>query len=230
MMVGMAQPRQVPSSPPVDFPLYGLDGSWTGPRWLDSFGYAIGDPAHWVSLAHQSLDGASLVFVLSFSRPRTDAREGLSGQPPLPRVAFDAAVVLVNVTLPVLTVARPDGMLRALPGHADARSRQCAQWPTVRWSVDGAAVAAHVWRFAGGWAAVSDAAPGAYLAAVGVGAEPDDLSLARLPDAGAYHFDLAEPLHPRVRPASARAAGVELEGEPSWRCRDWHADQLRLLS
>jgi hypothetical protein len=228
MMDGMARPGQVPPSPPVNFPVYGLDADWPGSRWLDSFGEAIGDPVHWVSLCHQGLDGASLVFVKTFSRPLTDARGDLSGQPPLRHVAFDAAASLINVTLPVQSAPRPDGMLRSLVGHADEHSRQCARWPLVGWRLDGAAVAAHVWRFADGWAAVSDAAEGVYLAAIGVGARPEGLSLAELQDASAYHFDLVEPLHPRVMSTSAQAAGVQFE-ETLWQRRDWHADQLRLL-
>jgi hypothetical protein len=227
--VSKAQPREIPPSPPVDFPVYGLDASWTGPRWLASYGYAIGDPVTWVSLGHLARDGASVVFVQSFSLPRIDVWEGPSGQPPLQHVAFDAATVLINVTLPVQSAARPDGLLRTLAGYADERSRECAQWPPVCWVVDGTAVAANVLRFAGGWAAVSCATAGAYLAAVGVGTAPDGLSLTLLSDASAYHFDLAEPLSPRVVSESARAAGAPLEQEPPWQRQDWHADQLRLM-
>src|SRR6202012_5410970 len=52
MMDGMSRPRPRPvsPSPPVDFPLYGLDASWAGSRWLELFGEAIGDPVHWVAL------------------------------------------------------------------------------------------------------------------------------------------------------------------------------------
>ena len=227
-MDGMTRPRQISPSPPVDFPVYALGAPWPGSRWLDSFGEAIGDPVHWVSLGHQGLDGTSLVFVEPFSRLRTDAWEGASGQPPLQHVAFHAAASLINLTLPARSVSRPDGYGRALVGHADERSGHCEQWPLVRWRLDGATVGAHVWRFAGGWEAVSDAVEGVYLAVVGVGTDPDGLSLALLQDASAYHFDLVEQLHPRVMSASARAAGVQLEGAP-WQRRDWHADQLRLL-
>jgi hypothetical protein len=222
--------RQVPPSPPVDFPVYGLDPSWPGRRWLGNFGDAIGDPVHWVSLDHQGVDGASIVVLQSISRPRTDAWEERSGQTPLQHVAWYAAAGLINVTLPVRSVARPEGMLRALADHANERSCQCAQWPLVSWSVDGAEAAANVWRFAGGWAAVSDAADGAYLAAAGVGTGPDDLSLAVLQDGSTYHFGLDQPLHAHVMSASARAAGMPFGEDPPWRRQDWHADQLRLLS
>jgi hypothetical protein len=228
MMNGMTHPRQISPSPPVDFPLYGLDTPWPGPRWLDTFGNAIGDPVQWVSLGHQSLDGESLIFVETFSRHRTDVWTASSGQPPLRHVAFYATAALVNVTLPAQPAMETSDYAPVLVEHADKRSGECAQWPLVRWRLDGAEARARVWWFAGGWAAVSDAAEGAYLAAVSVGTDPDDLSLAALRDAGAYHFDLAQPLHPRVLSASAEASGAQLEEAP-WRRKNWHADQLALL-
>jgi hypothetical protein len=220
-------PRVVHPSPPADFRVYGLDESWPGSRWLEIFGDAIGDPVHWVSLGHQSLDGESLIFVETFSRPRTNALTAPGGQPPLQHVAFCAGVVLINVTLPVQSLPRPDGLLRALADHGNERSGQYAQWPLIRWQMDGTEVTARVWRFAGGWVAVSDAIGDVYLAAVGVGADPDGLSLAVLQDGSAYHFGLDQPLHTHVMSASraARAGG----GSPEPRRQDWHADQLRLL-
>jgi hypothetical protein len=92
--------------------------------------------------------------------------------------------------------------------------------------VDGAVVTALVWRFAGGWAAISDAVEGVYLAAVGVGTAPDGLSLAVIQDGSAYHFALYQPLYPRVMSASRERAGgdgLELHRQ------DWHPDQLQLL-
>ena len=214
-------------SPPADFPVYGLAASWSGSQWLESFGDAIGDPVRWVSLGHRSLNSESLIFVETFSRLRTDALAARSLQPPLQQVAFYAAVVLINVTLPTKPLPWPDGFQRALVGHADERSGQYAQWPLVRWRVNGAAVTARTWWFAGGWVAVTDAVESVYLAAVGVGTNPDGLSLAVLQDGSAYHFDLEQPLHTRVMSASrAASAGGD---RPPPRREEWHADQLRLM-
>jgi hypothetical protein len=168
-----------------------------------------------------------VIFVNSFSRLPTDIQAADWGQPPLQHVAFAAAVVLVNLTLPVPPVPLPAGLSQALGDHAGSRSAQYAQWPPVRWQVDGAAVTARGWRFAGGWAAVSDAVPDVYLAAAGLGTGPDGLSLAVLRDGGGYHFTLDQPLHPDVMAASraARAGGDRpLPDRPGW-----HADQLRLI-
>ncbi len=224
----MRHPRQVRPSPPADFPVYGLDAAWPGTRWLESFGDAIGDPVRWVSLGHLGPGGGALILVETNSRARTDAMVAPSGRPPLSDVAQRAATTLVNLTLPVLSVPRPDGMLRALVNHAEERGGGYATWSPVSWRVDGAAVTARAWRFAGGWAAVSDAVADVYLAVASVGADPDGLSLGLIADGGAYHFRRDQPLHPDVMAASraARPGGDEL---PWPQPGQWHDDQLRVL-
>jgi hypothetical protein len=97
-------------SPQIQFPVYGLDPSWPGVRWLELFGDEIGDPLRWVSLGHRSRDGGALVMVKTYARlaagtPRsyqipTDAQAAELGKPPLEWVASSAAVELVNLTLP----------------------------------------------------------------------------------------------------------------------------------
>jgi hypothetical protein len=220
--------RVVRPSPPVEFPLYGLEASWPGARWLETFGEAIGNPVHWVCLGHQSPDGGSLIYVESFSRPRTDALVARSFQKPLQHVASYAAALLANVTLPVETLPRPDGLYRALTDLTEERSSKYADWPPVRWHVDGTAVTARMWQFAGGWMAVSDAVEAVYLAAVAMGTKPDGLALAELENGDAYHFDPDRPMHAPVMVAS-RAARADGDAPPPRR-RDWHADQLRLMS
>jgi hypothetical protein len=221
----------VPTSPPIGFPVYGLDRSWPGARWLDSFGDQVGDPPRWVRLAHQSADGESLIMVESYSRPATDDLAARRGERPLDDAAFRVAHILINLTLPAQSAPRPDGFLRVLVEHAMEIAGQHAQWRAVGWRVDGVAVPARVSWFAGGWAAVSDAVAEVYLSAVGMGVGPDGLSLARLQDGAAYHFDLDQPLRQGVISASSRAAfGAQSESEaPPWQRQDWHADQLKLM-
>jgi hypothetical protein len=169
-----------PASPPVAFPVYGLDASWPGTRWLDGFGDEIGDPPRWVGLAHQAVDGQSRTMVHTYFRPPTDAQAARRGQSPWQDIAFDAAHMLINVTLPAQSVARPDGYIPLLVEHATKIAGQYAQWPAVRWQVGAVAAAARVCRFAGGWGAITDAADEVYLAVVGVGTGPEGLS-PRLP-------------------------------------------------
>lgn len=226
-MGGMSRPRQLRPSPPADFPVYGLGAAWPGTRWLESFGDAIGDPLHWVSLGHLGPDGGSLTLVESHSRARADAMAAPSGPSARSYVARRAATALVNLTLPAPSLPRPDGMLRALVNHAEERGGGYVAWSPVSWRVDGAAVTARAWRFACGWAAVSDTVD-VYLAVAGVGADPDGLSLGLVGDGGAYYFRLDQPLHPDVMAASraARPGGGEL---PWPRPGQWHDDQLRVL-
>jgi hypothetical protein len=117
---------RVPTSPPIGFPVYGLDSSWPGARWLDSFGDQAGDTPRRVRLAHQSVDGASLIMVESYSRPGTDDMAARQTEPPLADVVYCAASILINVTLPVQSVPRPDGFLRTLGAHVTAFAGQYA--------------------------------------------------------------------------------------------------------
>jgi hypothetical protein len=227
MMGNVTHSREVLPSPPVSFPVYGLDQSWPGSRWLDSFGDAVGHEVRWMRLAHQNLDTGALIMAETWSRPLTDSAAARTGEPPLQSVAFSASVVLVNLTLPAQSVARPPGILRALVNNAYARSGEYEHWSPVSWEVDGSEVTARVWRFAGGWAAFTDGVDGVYLAAAGSGTGPDGLALAPFKDGHPYHVDLDAPLHPGVVTASSAArAGGERPFPPR---QDWHADQVRLM-
>jgi hypothetical protein len=203
----------------------------------------FGDPPDgsptWATLSRQSADGQSLIQVTTYVRrasgnPRgyrvaTDAQAAEQGRSPLEDVACQGTTCLTSVTLPV-SLPRPPGFLKALADHAVAAASAYSAWPLVSWLVDGVPVQVRVWRFAGGWTALTDAAAGVYLCVVGVGpgADPEGLSVAPLRDAGAYHFDLRGPLSLTLAKASARAAGVP-PGPPPWLRADWHADQLQLI-
>jgi hypothetical protein len=219
---------EVAASPPVQFPVYGLDAARPGVRWLDGYGDALGDDVRWVGLAHGDQKADELIMVETFSRGLTDNLHWRGGEPPLKSVSFAAAVTLVNLTLPDLSVARPEGLLQAAVNHADDHSRRHADWTRVTWQVDGVPVAARAWEFAGGWAAFSDALDDVYLAVSGSTGSPDGVVLTRLTDARAYHFGLDQPLHPQVINASSAAALAD--SDRPWPQRaEWHPDQLRLL-
>jgi hypothetical protein len=224
---GMTRSGQIPASPPAAFPVYGLDASWPGTRWLDSFGDLLGEQVRWVRLAHQSPESGAMIMVQTHSRPLTDAEAARGGQSPLQSVAFEVALVLVNLTLPAISVPRPAGLLRELVNHADERGKQYAQWSPERWFVDGVPVPARAWRFAGGWAAFSDAVDGVYLAAAGSDAGADGLALSVLTSGRAYNLDLDQHMHPGVIAASS-AARAGAERLPARR-QEWHSDQVRLM-
>jgi hypothetical protein len=216
------------ASPPARFPLWGLAGVPTGARWLDSFGDAIGDEIRRVTLAHSSEQAGDLIMVETCSRHLTDAMAARGGETALQSVSFGAAFTLVNLTLPEVSVPRPEGLTQALVSQADEWSRRHEAWTPVTWQVDGVPVPARAWRFADGWAAFSDVLDDVYLTAAGSGGSPDGLALARLRDGLAYNFDLEQPLD--IRAIQASSAAAYADGEPTWRHATWHADQLRLLS
>jgi hypothetical protein len=218
---------EVPASPPARFPLWGLDGSLAGPRWLDGVGDGIGEEVRWVRLAHARQETGEQIAVETHSRPLTDAVAARTGEAALASVSFGAAVVLINLTLPDMSVPRLEGLNRALVSHAEEWSKRYAEWTPVTWQVDGTPVLARAWEFAGGWAAFSDALDHVYLAAIGSGGSPDGLALARVRDASAYHFDLEQPVDVRTFQAASDAAWAD--HEQAWQHSDWHPDQLRLV-
>lgn len=224
--------------PPAPFPVYGLDPSFTGARWLELFGDPPDGTPTWVTLGHQSADGRSVIRVTTFLRratgnPRsfrvpTDTQAVQRGWPALEDVAGQGATALIDMTLPVQSLTRPPGLLPALVDHAFAAAKAYGEWPLAGWRVDGVPVPVHGWRFAGGWTAFTDAATDVYLSVVGVGPGPDDLSLAAVDDGPPYHFDPHRPLSLELARASAEAAGVPVGSPDSWRSQDWHPDQLQL--
>lgn len=229
------------SMPPAGFPVYGLVSPFPGPRWLELFGDPPDGSPTWVSLNHQSGDGLSLVNVTthvhrvkgnprSFSVP-TDEQAAEWGRSPLMSVAEQCTVRLVSQTLPVRSLTRPPGFLRALGDLSQEAGNAYSAWPVTVWQVDGRPAKVPVWRFAGGWTGFTDAAAGVYLMVVGTGpgAEPDGLSFAPLRDGSSYHFNVREPLSLEVAEAAAEAAGVPAGSDPLWERQDWHPDQLRLM-
>lgn len=232
----------VPTSfPPPSFPVYGLDSPFAGPRWLELFGDPPDGAPHWVSLSHQSADGRSLIQVTTYTRratgnPRgwrvpTDTQAAQYGASPLNSLASQGTTGLTSMTLPVLSLTRPPGFLRALVDHAQAAADAYVEWPTVDWRVDGVAVPVPMWSFADGWTGFTDATDGVYMSVVGIGpgTGPPGLAFAALRDSGAYHFDLHGPLSLDLVTASRGAAGVSYEEQPLWQPQEWHPDQLRLM-
>ncbi len=229
------------SMPPAGFPVHGLDSPFTGPRWLELFGDPPDGSPTWVSLNHQSADGLSLVNVTTYvhqvqGNPRsirvpTDEQAAQWGSPPLMSVAGQCTARLVSQTLPVQSLTRPPGFLRALAELSQEVANAYSAWPVTVWQVGGRPAKVPVWRFAGGWTGFTDAAAGVYLTAVGTGpgTEPDGLSLAPLRDGSAYHFDVREALSFDVARASAEAAGVPVGSDARWERKDWHLDQLQLM-
>jgi hypothetical protein len=205
-----------PASPPVDFPLYGLD-AWDGPRWLETFDGELGTPTWAVRLGHQR-GTDTYVGVATLPRERYDRLCGADRS----EVALFGTFWLINLTLPDPGLPRPDGFLRDLVSLSEVAGTRHADWPQVRWSVGEASV----WRFAGGWTgfAVLD---DVYVVVAAFGLEPNGLRFAVVPDGAPYGFDLAAPLRttdlPAARERTGPAAPARLNTDA------WHADHGALL-
>jgi hypothetical protein len=215
-----------PTSPPVDFTLYGLAESWAGFRWLEFFDGQLGAPTCGVRLGHQADSADSYVGVATMPRDRYD-RLCVAGGDRLSEVAFYGVWWLINLTLPDHHIERPDGLAKVLLDFATPQSALHAQWPTVPWSVGDTRVSASVWRFAGGWTAFTDELADEYIAAVGFGVQPEGLGFAPVGDGARYGFDLAAPL----RPSDLAVAG-DRTGPPETilvNADGWHADQVAVL-
>lgn len=236
-----APPGRSDLFPPPSFPVYGLVSPFDGARCLELFGDPPDVEPHFVSLWHQSADDRSVITVTTYARRLpggdsgwrvpTDAQAARHGISALECLASQGTTTLADLTLPVMSVARPPGFLRALIDHSQAAAEAHALWPTVGWQVDGTGLRARIWSFAGGWAGYTDEAEGVYVSVVGLGpdARPEGLALAPLRDGEDYHFDLHGPLSLELATRSRQAAGVPYEGEPPWRSPQWHPDQLRLM-
>ena len=240
-MVDLPAPPARSLFPPPSFPVYGLASPFGGARCLELFGDPPDGEPHFMSLWHQSADARSVIMVTTYGRRSpgnsdgwrvpTDEQAAEHGVSALESLASQCTTTLVDLTLPVLSVARPPGLLKRLVGHAQAAAEAHALWATVDWRVDGVAAQAPAWSFAGGWAGFTDAAEGVYVSVVGLGpdARPEGLALAALRDSAPYHFDLHGPLSLELAARSRQTAGVPYEEQPPWRSTVWHPDQLQFM-
>jgi hypothetical protein len=236
-----APPAENELFPPPGFPVYGLVSPFDGARCLELFGDPPDREPHWVSLWHQSADARSVIMVTTYTRQsagisnswRVPADEQVAehGIPALESLASQCTATLADLTLPVPSLVRPPGFLKALADHAQTAAEAQANWSTTGWRVDGTAAQAPTWSLAGGWTGFTDAAEGVYVSVVGLGpdARPEGVALAALRDGGAYHFDLHGPLSLELAARSRQAAGVHYEEQPPWRSTEWHQDQLQLM-
>lgn len=168
--------------PPIDFPLYGLDSSWSGPRWLDFFQGRVGAPVWMVSLGHgpqvERVAGRTWAMVASYSRQRFDLFPHGTLEEAL---GFEAARLLLDRTRDV--------------DRMQAEAGRWASWPTAAWAVDGRRATAHLIRYDDAWAAFTTGPSDVGLVVHASGLLPDGLALARTADPAAYHFDPGSPLY-----------------------------------
>jgi hypothetical protein len=181
--------------PPFDLPIYGLDDTWDGPRWLEFLDGQAGHPLRGVWLGHgrdvAPVPGRDWAFVGSFPLERAGLSQGETFERGL---AFDTARILLDATKDVPRMKM----------EAD----RWESWPTVSWRVDGQEVVARLLAEAGpAWSAFTTDLPHAGVVIRGSGLGPDGVSLVRVDDSSRYHFDAELPLeYPTVMEASRAAA------------------------
>lgn len=215
--------------PAIDFPAYGLDGSWKGPRWISHIDGSMGRPATGVTLAHGDRPwpgrGHSFVLVQTF-------RRGLH-PPDVERtsreLAFAALFTLFNILLPDLEGSDRQKYIRHGMRYVDFRSTKADTWTETEWLVDGAQVPARFTWFAGGWTGFTEATEDVVIAITAYGVRPQGVQLRRLESSEPYHFDMAAPLkHPDVFTSATKAAlGEAVDLEPPY--RSLHSDMRRVL-
>lgn len=222
----MASDEQDQTSLPVDFTVYGLDATFDGARWVDFFEGRPGSPPWALWLGHRAAGGNRGVRVGTMPRERYAEVMCPNGRDPLVEVAFSGAFGLVNLTLPDVSVPRPDGLIQALVEHAEKQAKRYRKWRPVWWDVGGVMARAKVWDFAGAWAGFTDTPAEAYVVAVGIGVKAEDLKLVSV-ESKAYGADFRK-----------RLDLGELGRQRSTRPDAWlpppqrnafHADQLALV-
>ena len=220
--------------PAPDFALYGLDSKWQGPRWPEFFdGERSGPTLQRMWLAHGTtpLPEPARPWVAVGTEPlQLPVSTAAAGIEPVQEVAFTAMFALVSRTAPELHGDARRAYWQRAVNLADEGSRSYGAWPTVPWEVDGAAVEARYFVWAGAWAGFTTDVADVAIVLFASGVPPESLALARIDDSSSYHFEAREPLaYPDVLEASvatALAAAATPAERYSW---PLHPDQERLL-
>lgn len=188
MGVGRNGPDDVVARAP-DFDLYGLDESWTGPRWIAG----MSGPGRLAtfSLGHLSTDRVRGVRVTTMKRDRYDRWRSAQHHDAVDAVAMEAADDLLAATLPDpdVVMGHPE-WIDDIYDYASRNARRHRSWPEISWLVDDAELDAVHWRFAAAWTGFTTALPELYVVVTAVGVDPAAVRLRRLTDATLYGFQL----------------------------------------
>jgi hypothetical protein len=183
--------------PPLDFPLFGLNATWHGPRWLDFLEGQAGDPVVGAWLGHgddnRRHNASNWAFVGTFSRTRVEAGGWLGSDETFEQyLARRTALVVDDRPLLDRLLAAPDGW---------------ESWDAVTFSLGTRTLSARKWVHAGAQAVLSFDLSGLGLMVHSRGLGGADLSLDEVSDFRRYHFDPTCPLlYPAVIENSVEAA------------------------
>jgi hypothetical protein len=189
--------------PPFDFPLYGLDTSWTGPRWLDFFEGKAGSPSWgaWLGHGHDAdrARGDEWVIVGSFPVRRSAEVQLQPGETFQHYLASVATLVLFNDS--------EEG-----PARLETEPDRWAAWPSRYLRADGRSVSAHFLERGNAWAAFITGLREVGLVIHASGIAVEEMALVEVTDSSSYHFNSDEPLdYADVLYASRQAAFESVE-------------------
>lgn len=220
--------------PPLDFPLHGLDRSWTGPRWLEFVDGRAEAPVWgaWLAHGHTRKPPPTEPFVIvgMLSLERWLEHGARYGTDPARSLAWAAMFALVGQTTPSLGEVDQKRYWTGALALVDAWADELSRWERLMWTVDGDAVIAPVSTWAGAWAGFIDVLPAVGVVVVGWGIDPDHLVLNRVNDSAAYHFNADAPLRfPGTLVASSSVA-LGASAASQWSPWPLHDDQRRILA
>jgi hypothetical protein len=128
--------------------------------------------------------------------------------------AFAAMFALVNATMPE-PAGRPDEYTRRIVDFAGREADRHSRWPEATWTIDLVPVSASVFEWAGAWAGFTTAVHEVDVVVVGSGIAPSGLTISRVNDTSAYHFDGRRPIRFPETVAQARAEALAAVGVES---------------
>ncbi len=185
----------------ADFPWYGLDQAFTGPRWLGSVGASADGTVEHGSIGHgdepsikaEAADPEGLKFAVVVTVPHRPLRATADGTGVLEATSVSSAAWLAGSGLLSCTwPTRMDAMLRqnwldqqtaAAWELADELSG--AVWSTLTLPVDGEPTPFHYRESEYGWV-MAGSADGVHLGAYGRGISAYGLALSAIPDLTPY--------------------------------------------
>ena len=226
---GMEQPL-------LDFPVYGCDDTWTGPRWLEFIQNRSGEGGEgadevWLSHSHtrSPVPNHPSIRVMTLPYERFTRLMGHPGEDELRTIAFQTAFALIDGTVPELPYKQRQRFHRADWREMDRRADDYAAWTTVSWDVDGRPATARITEWAGAWAGFTVDVPEVALIVMANAVSPDSIRLRDVTDDPGYDVDFRRPLNFPSSLLESAAAALGPRADVEHERWPLHADHETLL-
>ena len=226
--------REDPGSwPPIDFPVLGLDGSWEGPRWLESVDGVIGELAPRIWLAHGDRPGpvrGHPWILVATARPSGIPWADHPGMVLERELAWSGLYRLMHSVTPYLEDRdHRRRYARNFAPYLLTRASRCESWAPARWTIGTKTTTARFARLAGAWTGWAFELDKFAVTVVASGVSPHDIRLRRISSARPYHFDVRAPIsYPQtLDTARDQALGPRAADDP--RPHRLHSDIRKLI-